>query len=58
MEEEDKIVSKVYEVCEEQEKKSYFEVLKKIYEHICVYENEPSDNRTKSIQKIIDKETE
>lgn len=51
----DKIIKTMKKICEEQENgEKYFDILKKIYNHIFEHENEPSDNRIQSIRDIVD----
>jgi len=53
----DKIIKTMEKVCKQQENGDiFFNILKKLYNHISKHENEPSDNRAQSIKGIIDSE--
>lgn len=51
----DKIIKTMEKVCKQQENGDiFFNILKKLYNHISKHENEPSDSRAQSIKGIID----
>ncbi len=55
IEKRDEIVKVMEKVCKQQRNgEIFFNILKKLYNHISKHENEPSDNRAQSIKGIID----